>query len=242
MDMEKYFADRGLRWPKLYRGRLIKRYKRFLADVSLDNGQTVTAHCSNSGRMTGCNQPGRPVYLSFHDNPKRKLKYTWEMIEMPTSLVGVNTLVPNRLVAKALGMGQVPELADYDSVAREVRVSKSSRLDLKLTGKGQPDAFVEIKNCTLVENGCARFPDAPTVRGQKHLQELARLKKDGARAAIFFLIQRTDAHRFSPADDIDPDYGRILRKVVEKGVETIAYDVKISTQGIGLRRALPCVL
>ena len=226
-------------WPKLYRGRLIKRYKRFLADVTLDSGETVTAHCSNSGRMTGCNQSGRPVYLSFHDNPKRKLKYTWEMIEMPASLVGVNTLVPNRLVAKALETGQVPEMAAYDQVAAEVRVNPNSRLDLKLTGDGLPDAFVEIKNCTLVEDGCARFPDAPTTRGQKHLNELAKLKADGARAVIFFLVQRTDADRFSPADDIDPEYGRILRRVVKKGVEIIVYDVEISTTGIRLRRALP---
>ncbi len=146
----------------------MKRYKRFLADVTLERGEMVTAHCSNSGRMTGCNQPGQPVYLTFHDNPKRKLKYTWEMIEMPTSLVGVNTLVPNRLVAKALESGQVPELAAYDQVATEVRVNQNSRLDLKLTGDGLPDVFVEIKNCTLVEDGCARFPDAPTARGQKH--------------------------------------------------------------------------
>ncbi len=231
--------EEGLTWPELFRGRLIKRYKRFLADVELDSGETVTAHCSNSGRMTGCNQPGQPVYLSFHDNPKRKLKYTWEMIEMPTSLVGVNTLVPNRLVAKALGSRQVPELAGYDQVATEVSVNRHSRLDIKLTGQGMPDAYVEIKNCTLVENGCAMFPDAPTTRGQKHLGDLARLKSDGARAVIFFLIQRTDAVRFAPADAIDPDYGRILRKVAKKGVEIIAYDVKITTTGIRLRNALP---
>jgi len=226
-------------WPKLFRGRLIKRYKRFLADVTLDSGEIVTAHCSNSGRMTGCNQPGQPVYLSFHDNPKRKLKYTWELIEMPTSLVGVNTLVPNRLVAKSLASGQVAELAAYDQVATEVSVSRHSRLDVKLTGQGLPDAFVEIKNCTLVEDGCARFPDAPTTRGQKHLKELARLKRGGARAVIFFLVQRTDADGFKPADDIDPEYGRILRKVAKEGVEILAYDVEISTVGIRLRNALP---
>lgn len=242
MGIEKQCIDQGLVWPELIRGRLIKRYKRFLADVTLDNGETVTAHCSNSGRMTGCSQPGQPVYLSFHDNPKRKLKYTWEMIEMPASLVGVNTLVPNRLVAEALRSRQVPELTEYDSVAREVRVNRHSRLDLKLTGPGLPDAFVEIKNCTLVEDGWARFPDAPTTRGQKHLNELARLKAEGARAVIFFLVQRTDANRFSPADDIDPDYGRILREVVNKGVEIITYDVEISTESIKLRKTLPCKL
>lgn len=242
MGKEQRFEDQGLVWPKLYRGRLIKRYKRFLADVTLDSGEKVTAHCSNSGRMTSCNQAGQPVYLSFHDNPKRKLKYTWEMIEMPTALVGVNTLVPNRLVAKALGLGQVPQLSAYGDVVSEVSVNRHCRLDLKLTGPGLPDLFVEIKNCTLVADGCARFPDAPTTRGQKHLNELARLKADGARSVIFFLVQRTDAVRFSPADDIDPDYGRILRKVVKKGVEIIVYDVEISTEGIRLRRALPCEL
>ncbi len=239
MEHKQILQDQGLLWPELYRGRLLRRYKRFLADVTLDSGETVTAHCSNSGRMTGCNQPGQPVYLSFHDNPKRKLKYTWELIEMPTSLVGVNTLVPNRLVAKALGSGQVPRLAAYDQVATEVIVNRRSRLDLKLTGHGLPDLFVEVKNCTLVEERCARFPDAPTTRGQKHLNELAKLKADGARAVIFFLVQRTDADRFSPADEIDPEYGRMLRSVAKKGVEIIAYDVEISTTGIRLRNALP---
>lgn len=228
-----------LKWPTLIRGRLIKRYKRFLADVELENGEMVTAHCSNSGRMTACNQAGQPVYLSFHDNPKRKLKYTWELIEMPNCLVGVNTLVPNRLVAGALVNGIVTELNRYTDVFREVTVNKGSRLDLKLTGPGIADCFVEIKNCTLVENGCARFPDAPTTRGQKHLRELAKLKSNGARAVIFFLVQRTDATHFRPADDIDPEYGRQLRQVVKKGVEILVYDVNISLDGIALRKPIP---
>lgn len=232
-------AGHYLTWPELVQGRLVKRYKRFLADVTLDSGETVTAHCSNSGRMTGCNQPGQPVYLSVHDNPKRKLKYTWELIEMPTSLVGVNTLVPNRLVAGALKARAVPELDQYDQVFTEVTVHQRSRLDLKITGRGLPDCYIEIKNCTLVENGRAKFPDAPTTRGQKHLKELARLKSEGARAVIFFLIQRTDAIQFSPADDIDPEYGRQLRLAVDGGVEILAYDVNISLRGIGLRKLLP---
>lgn len=232
----------GLKWPTLIRGRLIKRYKRFLADVELENGETVTAHCSNSGRMTACNQAGQPVYLSYHDNPKRKLKYTWELIEMPASLVGVNTLVPNRLVAQALECKIVDELNQYTKVFREVTVNKGSRLDLKLTGPGIPDCYVEIKNCTLVENGCARFPDAPTTRGQKHLRELTKLKNGGARALIFFLVQRTDATQFKPADDIDPEYGRQLRQAVRAGVEILIYDVDISLECIGLRKPLPCKL
>lgn len=232
----------SLRWPDLIRGRLIKRYKRFLADVRLDSGETVTAHCPNSGRMTGCNQPGRPVYLSAHDNPKRKLKYTWELIEMPASLVGVNTMVPNRLVAGAMKDKTVPEMALYDDVFTEVAVNRHSRLDIKLTGHNLPDCYIEVKNCTLVENGCAKFPDAPTTRGRKHLKELSGLKKDGSRAVIFFLIQRTDATFFSPADKIDPEYGRLLRRAVGKGVEIMAYDVNISLKGIGLKRSLPCRL
>ena len=231
---------RGLAWPPLTRGHLIKRYNRFLADVALDQGEIVTAHCSNSGRMTGCNQPGQPVYLSYHDNPKRKLKYTWELIEMPASLVGVNTLVPNRLVAKVLENGVVPELSRYTQVSREVKVNQQSRLDLKLTGPDMADCYIEIKNCTLVEDGRAMFPDAPTTRGQKHLQELAKLKATGSRAIIFFLIQRCDATHFSPADHIDPEYGRLLRQVVEQGVEILAYDVKITVEGIWLNNQLPC--
>ena len=137
------------------RGRLIQRYKRFLADVVLDDGRAVTAHCPNSGSMAGCNTPGQPVYLSQSDNPKRKLKYTWELIETPSSLVGVNTLVPNRLVARAAAAGRITELTGYARVATEVKVNTHSRLDLKLTGDGLPDCFVEIKNCTLVEKGVA---------------------------------------------------------------------------------------
>jgi len=239
MATPKNPAPERLAWPHLVRGRLIKRYKRFLADVALDNGETITAHCPNSGRMTGCNQPGRPVYLSLHDNPRRKLKYTWELIEMPASLVGVNTLVPNRLVARSLKAHSLQELSNYRDVFSEVKVNQHSRLDLKLDGPEMPTCFVEIKNCTLVENGWAMFPDAPTTRGQKHLQELARLKADGARAIIFFLVQRTDADRFRPADEIDPDYGRLLRQVVNLGVEMLVYDVNIDLAGIQLRKSLP---
>ncbi len=242
MDDEKLNSTVRLDWPDLIRGRLIRRYKRFLADVQLDDGKQVTAHCPNSGRMTACNQPGQPVFLSLHDKPHRKLKYTWELIQMPTSLVGVNTLVPNRLTAKAFGLGRVPGFEDYDAVQGEVSVDSHSRLDLKLAGAGQPDCYVEVKNCTLVASGAALFPDAPTPRGRKHLQTLAELKRKGQRALMFFLIQRSDADYFSPADAVDPEYGAMLRDVVEAGVEILAYDVEIDLGGIGLRRPLPCVL
>jgi sugar fermentation stimulation protein A len=230
-------------WPPLQRGRLVKRYQRFLADVVLDSGPTVTAHCPNSGRMTGCNQPGRPVYLSLIDNPKGKLKYRWELIDMPTGLVGVNTMVPNRLVADSIRGRRVPELAGYNEVFSEVKINARSRLDLKLCAPGLPDCYIEVKNCTLVEDGCAMFPDAPTLRGRKHLTDLVQLThSSGARAIIFFLVQRADARFFAPADAIDPEYGRLLRQVAGRGVEIMVYDTDIDLKRIRLRRPLPCRL
>jgi sugar fermentation stimulation protein A len=229
----------GLSWPALFRGTLVKRYKRFLADVQVDNGGLVTAHCPNSGTMRACSEPGRPVYLSFHDNPKRKLKYTWEIIHMPDSLVGVNTLVPNRLVKQAVEDGQVQALKGYDRVRAEVKTSEGSRLDLVLEKEGRRDCFVEVKNCTLVEGRVARFPDAITARGRKHLLELQRLVAAGNRGAMFFLVQRMDADSFRPADDIDPAYGQALRKARDNGVDILVYDVSIDLSTIRLNRQIP---
>lgn len=229
-------------WPRLFPGKLIKRYKRFLADVQLENGPTVTAHCANSGTMKACSEPGRPVYLSFHDNPKRKLKYTWEIIAMPDSLVGVNTLVPNRLVKQSIEQGLVAELTGYAGVRPEVAIGNGSRLDLLLTGKRGETCFVEVKNCTLVEGGRALFPDAVTARGKKHLVELTRLAGEGHRCAMFFLIQRMDAASFQPADQIDPAYGKALRQAEASGVELLAYDVRLDLQKIALGRRLPVIL
>ena len=228
-----------LPWPPLIPGTLIHRYQRFLADIRREDGTVVTAHCPNSGKMTACCEPGRPVWISFHDNPRRKLKYTWELIEMPDSLVGVNTGVPNRLVADSIAAGAVPELAGYDAVRREVAVGDRSRIDIRLDRAGRPPCFVEVKNCTLVENGIAAFPDAVTTRGLKHLHALRRLAAEGSRAVIFFLIQRMDAERFRPADEVDPAYGAGLREVLAAGVEAIAYDVQLDWTGIRLGRRLP---
>ena len=226
-------------WPPLIPGILIRRYKRFLADVELSPGQQVTAHCPNSGAMTACCEPGQPVYLSHHDNPRRKLAFTWEMIQMPTSLVGVNTQVPNRLVAAAAAAGRIPSLTGYHSVTREVPVGNRSRLDLRLEGRGVADCYVEIKNCTLVQNGLARFPDAKTTRGLRHLRELERLAAQGHRCVIFFLVQRMDARIFAPADDIDPDYGHGLRRAAGRGVEIQVYDVSMDRRTIAINQALP---
>lgn len=226
-------------WPPLIRGTLIRRYNRFLADVRLENGKTVTAHCANSGRMTACCESGRPVYLSFHDNPKRKLNYTWELIDMPTSLVGVNTQVPNRLTAESIKTGAVAELEGYETVRREVKAGKNSRIDILLETPDRRPCYVEVKNCTLVKDGLATFPDAVTVRGQKHLIELQDLVATGCRCVMFYLIQRMDARRFAPADDIDPEYGRKLRRATENGVEILVYDVCIDLAGIRLNDRVP---
>jgi sugar fermentation stimulation protein A len=189
--------------------------------------------------MEACSEPGRPVYLSrHHDDPKRRLKYTWEIIDMPTSLVGVNTLVPNKLVKMAIQEGVVPELTGYDTIRPEVKYGAHSRIDLLLERNGK-QCFVEIKNCTLVIGGTAYFPDAVTARGRKHLVDLQQEVRRGNRAVMFYLVQRMDAAAFRPADHIDPDYGLNLRKAAEKGVEILVYDVRINLKGIRLNRLLP---
>ncbi|MBC2710526.1 MAG: DNA/RNA nuclease SfsA [Desulfosarcina sp.] len=240
MAQAKNHIKRGIiHWPELIPGTLIRRYKRFLADVRLDNGDTVTAHCPNSGSMKACCQPGRPVYLSFHDNPKRKLKYTWELIHMPASLVGVNTQVPNRLTAHAIASGDVVELRGYETVRREVKAGRNSRIDILLESPDRRSCYVEVKNCTLVIDGVATFPDAVTVRGQKHLMELQDLVAAGFRCAMFFLVQRMDARSFAPADHIDPEYGWKLRQASQNGVEILTYDVSIDLDGIRLNDRVP---
>lgn len=227
-----------IKWPNLTQGTLIKRYKRFMADVKLRNGHVLTAHCPNSGSMLECSEPGRKVYLSRHNNPKRKLKYTWEMIEMPGSLVGTNTMVPNKLVKASIEAGKVPELAGFDSIRPEVKYGKNSRIDLLLES-GDCRCFVEIKNCTLVIDGVALFPDAVTSRGLKHLVELQDQVRMGDRSVMFYLIQRMDATLFRPADHIDPSYGKELRRALKNGVEILAYDVVLDLEGIWLNGAVP---
>ena len=230
---------RGLTWPELIPGTLIKRYKRFLADVRLETGEIVTAHCPNTGSMKGCSEPVRTIYLSSHNNPKRKYRYTWELIAMPTSLVGVNTLVPNRLVFKSIEQKLIPELDAYNAIRREVKIGEHSRIDLMLTDGSTKHCYIEIKNCTLVSEGIAQFPDAVTSRGLKHIIELENLAEAGHRCMMFYFIQRMDAKVFRPADHIDPAYGRRLRRAVANGIEVLAYDVRIDLQGIELDKKIP---
>ncbi|MFO7598902.1 MAG: DNA/RNA nuclease SfsA [Candidatus Desulfacyla sp.] len=238
-DAIQHNRDSGrLAWPPLIQGTLIRRYKRFLADVRLRNGRVVVAHCPNSGSMLACSEPGRRVYLSRHNNPKRRLRYTWELIEMPTSLVGVNTMVPNRLVKAAILAGLIDRLSGYEKIRSEVAYGTNSRIDLLLEN-GPMRCFVEVKNCTLVTDGEASFPDAITARGLKHLKELQAQVRSGDRSVMFYLIQRMDAGLFRPADLIDPAYGRELRRAIRNGVEVMAYDVAIDLKGIELNRKIP---
>lgn len=222
----------------LISGTLIQRYKRFLADIKLDSGQVVTAHCPNSGSMLGCNIPGNRVMLSFKDSPTRRLKYTWELIEIEGIWVGINTQRPNQLVREAILQGTVSELQNYSNIRGEVKVGERSRIDLMLENEFNA-CYVEVKNVTLVEGTTALFPDSVTERGQKHLQELMQLAGSGYRAVIFFVIQREDATHFRPADRIDPEYGHLLRLAVTKGVEILAYQARVSPQRIVLVKSLP---
>lgn len=222
---------------ELIPGTLVQRYKRFLADVRLASGEVVTAHCTNTGSMLGCNEPGSAVYLSRSDNKGRKLAYTWEMIQIQRKWVGINTFHPNRLVTEAIEAGVVAELSGYPIIRREVKVSAHSRLDLCLEGV-DGRCFVEIKNVTLCLGGAAAFPDAISERATKHLRELVRLKRKGHRTAVLFVIQRADCAYFRPADEIDPEYGRWLRRAVKIGVEPLAYVAKVTPKGIILHKKL----
>ena len=225
----------------LYRGKLIRRYKRFLADIELTSGEVVTAHSANTGSMRGCSTPGSMVLLSRSDNPKRKLKYTWELIEVNHRWICINTAVPNRLVEEAVENDHIPSLQGYSQIRREVRYAENSRIDLLLERPGA-HCYVEVKNVTLMENGTALFPDAVTTRGQKHLRDLMQMVDEGHRSIIFFVVNRSDTSRFSPADDIDPVYGKLLREAVAHGVEALAYQTRIDPPEIILSEKLPVML
>lgn len=227
----------------LRRGRLIQRYKRFLADVELDSGETVTATCPNTGSMLGLTAPGSVVWLSESDSPTRKYRHTWEMIETDLgkgpALVGINTTHPNRLVHEAILENRLPELTGYATVRREVRYGASSRIDLLLEDPTRGLCFVEIKNVHLMRKlGVAEFPDSVTQRGAKHLAELSEMVAQGHRAVMVFLVQRGDAARMKLARDIDPAYGAAYDRALKAGVEMIAYRCALSPASIAL--ALRC--
>ncbi|MDD2316708.1 MAG: DNA/RNA nuclease SfsA [Desulfobacterales bacterium] len=238
MNHPGFAEGRGTGFSNLIPGILIRRYKRFLADVRLQSGKVVTAHCPNPGRMSTCCDPGSRVYLSLHDSIRRKYRYTWELIQMPGSMVGVNPVTANRIVHQSLCAGRIPSLAGYDAIHAEVSAGQGVRLDFLLEG-AEKSCFLEVKSCTLVENRAAGFPDAVTARGLKHLVHMQRLMSDGFRCVLLFLVQRTDAEIFKPADDVDPVYGRQLRAAVSRGLEILVYDVRFDPDGIVLNNPLP---
>lgn len=225
----------------LIKGRLIKRYKRFLTDVELADGTVVVAHCANSGSMESVNEPGAEVWLSPALNPDRKLKYTWEMIKIGKSLVGINTSLPNMIVSEAIEAGKIEELTGYASLRREVKYGKNSRIDILLEDEARPKCYVEVKNTTMrrdLKAGAVEFPDAVTSRGAKHLLELADMVKEGHRAVMFYLVQREDADRFKVADDIDPAYAEGLTAALKAGVEVVCYACKLSAKEIVVTRKI----
>ncbi len=218
----------------LIEGRLVRRYKRFLADIRLNNGQMITAHCPNSGSMKTCDQPGWRVLLSDSRNPKRKLRYSWEMVHNERCWIGINTHLANKIVAEAISQNRIPELAGYSKVQSEVPYGKNSRIDLLLS-KDHQQCYVEIKNVTLVEDdGFYKFPDAVTTRGLKHLNELLSMVRQNHRAVMFYLIQRSDGTLFKPAAHIDPEYAQMLGQAHERGVEILPYLARVTPQEITL--------
>lgn len=224
----------------LERGTLIRRYKRFLADVALDGGGVTTVHVPNPGAMLGLTTPGLPVWMSRSPDPKRKLPLTLEMMQVDGGLVGVNTMNPNRIAEAAIRRGDVAELAGYETLKREVRYDTDSRIDILLTDPDRPPCYVEIKNCHFLRQpDLAEFPDCNTVRGVKHLKALERVVEDGGRAVMLFVIQRMDASAFDTADDIDRAYGPALREAASRGVEVLCYDCHLNSDAISLNRALP---
>ncbi len=227
-----------MKLPPLFAGKLLKRYKRFLADVKLDTGEYVTALCPNTGSMLTCKEPGSPVLLSKSNNPKRKTAYTWELVYTNNNWVGINTGYPNKIVKEAILDKRIPELTEYDEVKSEVNYGKNSRIDLLLK-KDQNLCYVEIKNVTLVQDKIIYFPDAVTQRGTKHLNELMEMVKQGHRAVMFYLVQRSDGIIFQPAKHIDPVYADTLKMAVENGVEICVYQARISQQEITIEKSLP---
>ena len=233
-----------MRFPDpLIRGRLVRRYKRFLSDVELASGEQVVAHCANPGSMLGLADPGAEVWLSPSRNPARKLKYSWELVAAGDGLVGINTGHPNAIVAEALAGDRIPELTGYQNRRREVRYGRNSRIDLLLEQEGRPPCYVEVKNVTLKRGAeAAEFPDAVTQRGAKHLAELADMARSGARAVMFFLVQRGDCDRLEIAGDIDPDYQSAFADALAHGVEAMCYDCEVAPEAIELNRGLAVAL
>jgi sugar fermentation stimulation protein A len=226
----------------LARGTLVSRYKRFFADVALDDGTEITAHCPNPGAMLGLNTPGLRAHISRSDNPKRKLAHTLELVEVDGGLVGINTMHPNRLVAEALAADHFPELTGYATHRREVRYGENSRVDFLLEASERPPCWLEVKNCHLRRTGTlAEFPDCVAARSLKHLRELTAKAEAGQRAVMLFVIQRTDCDAFSACAELDPAYAKGLTEAATRGVEVLAYACEITTEAVRIATPVPWV-
>ena len=222
-----------MRFPDpLMPGTLIKRYKRFLAEITLQDGVEITAHCANTGSMLGVQEPGSGVWVSPANNPKRKLQYSWELVRVGGGLVGINTGRANRLAEEAITAGAIPELTGYRTMRREVKYGKNSRIDLLLSEPEKPDCYVEVKSVTLKRGKLAEFPDAVTARGAKHLGELADRVRDGERAVVLYVIQRDDVNEFAVAADIDPAYAEAVDAARAAGVEALCYRCRVTPDRI----------
>ena len=230
--------------PKtLYCGTLIKRYKRFLADIRLERGENITAHCPNPGRMTGLSNPGSRVWVSCSPNPNRKLPFTVELIEADGGLVGVNTHHPNKIVREAIEAHRIAQLKGYNSLRTEVKYAERSRVDILLEDEKIGRCWVEVKNVHLrrdsrERNGTAEFPDSVTVRGSKHIEDLVDQIKMGDKSVLIFLIQRMDCQDFKIARDIDPVYYETLLRGMENGLEVLCFDTNITLSSISLRNSI----
>ena len=220
-------------------GTLVRRYKRFLADVALADGTEITAHCPNPGRMIGCSTPGSRVVLRDSQNAKRKLVYTLQTIDEGGTLINVDTSLPNACVEEAIREQAIPELAGYETMRREVPYGESSRIDILLEDPERSRCYVEVKSATMARGSVALFPDAVTARGFKHLEELIRVVESGERGVIFFFISRGDVTSFAPADEIDPAYGAKLREAVERGVEAMAWTSTVRPESLRIAKRVP---
>ncbi len=219
--------------PPLIETRLVKRYKRFLADVEMPDGTVLTVHCPNPGSMTGLTAPGIRAWISDSCNPKRKLQYTLELVEIGSTIVGVNTHRPNQLAREAVETGLVPELSSFDRLRTEVKYGTNSRIDILLENDNAPDIYVEVKNVHFVRTpGLHEFPDSVTARGAKHLDEMAREVQNGNRAAMLYVIQRNDGDRMRLAADLDPNYVDAFKRATNTGVEAYALICNLSPLGI----------
>ncbi|WJY23257.1 DNA/RNA nuclease SfsA [Fontisubflavum oceani] len=220
---------------------LLKRYKRFLADIRLEDGREVTAHCPNPGSMMGLKEPGMRIWVEPNEDPRKKLKYGWRLTELPDATwVGIDTNLPNSVVSEALAAGAIEELARYPQITPEVKYGQNSRVDFLLSGDGLPEAYVEVKNVTLRRDGdWAEFPDSVTARGAKHLDELSQMVRDGKRAVMLYLLQRTDCRRLKMAADLDPGYAAAFDAARAAGVEMICYGTDIGPEGVEIGQSIP---